>query len=90
MLNEVMHIEDEDEARRILMKLGNGLGQVDSYIVQWKEAKAPAKPASVVVQKVVTNVDVEKETEAPKQPKTLVTKQVKVPVKKIADTTTEV
>jgi hypothetical protein len=86
MLNEVMHIEDEHEARRILMKLGNGLAQVDSYIVQWKEAK----PASVVVQKVVTNVDVEKETEAPKQPKTIITKQVKAPVKKIADTTTEV
>lgn len=90
MLNEVMHIEDENEARRILMKLGNGLGQVDAYIVQWKEAKTAAKPAPVVVQKVVTNVDVEKEAEVPKQPKTVITKQVKAPVKKVTEPTTEV
>jgi len=48
MINEIMQIDDEDEARRILMKLGNGLTQVDAYIAEWKAAKAP-KPAPAPV-----------------------------------------
>jgi hypothetical protein len=71
MLNEIMHLEDEAEARRILMKLGNGLPQVESFIEEWKAAKEVIKPKAkpVVTQKVVTETDVEKEVEAPKQVK---------------------
>ena len=73
MLNEIMHINDEEEARRILMKLGNGLAQVDAYIAEWKKAKAThaakAKVEPVVVQKVVTASAVESKVEAPKQTK---------------------
>lgn len=77
MLNEIMHINDEDEARRILMKLGNGLTQVDSYVAEWKAAKAP-KPApkpEPIKQKVVTATATEKEVAVPVKPKsTIVTK----------------
>ena len=77
MLNEIMHIDDEAEARRILMKLGNGLTQVDTYIAEWKVAKAP-KPApkpEPIKQKVVTATTTEKEVTAPVKPKsTIVTK----------------
>lgn len=66
MLQEIMHIDDEDEARRILMRLGNGLPQVDSFIEEWKSLK---KPAPVVIQKVVTEEKIETETQAPKQVK---------------------
>lgn len=71
MLNEIIHLDDEDEARRILMRLGNGLPQVDSFILEWKAAKELAKPKSkpVITQKVVTETEVEKEVEVPKQVK---------------------
>lgn len=71
MINEIMHLDDEDEARRILMRLGNGLPQVDSFIVEWKAAKEAAKPKvkPVITQKVVTKTEVEKEVEVPKQVK---------------------
>lgn len=71
MINEIMHLDDEEEARRILMRLGNGLPQVDSFILEWKAAKEAAKPKvkPVITQKVVTETDVEKEVEAPKQVK---------------------
>ena len=58
MLEHVMNIDDEEEARRILMKLGNGLTQVDMYIAEWKTAKTPAKPAPIT-QKVGTAAAVE-------------------------------
>ena len=68
-----MHINDEAEARRILMKLGNGLTQVDSYMAEWKAAKAP-KPEPIK-QKVVTATATEKEVAAPVKPKsTIITK----------------
>lgn len=71
MLKEIMHLDDETEARRILMKLGNGLPQVDSFIIEWKAAKEAAKPKvkPVIVQKVVTATEVEKEVDTPKQSK---------------------
>jgi len=71
MINEIMHLDDETEARRILMRLGNGLPQVDSFIIEWKAAKEAIKPKikPVVTQKVVTETDVEKEVEEPKQVK---------------------
>lgn len=68
MLNEIMHIDDENEARRILLKLGNGIGQAEAFLEEWKKSKKPA-PAPVVVQKVVTEKEVEKQTEVPKQVK---------------------
>ena len=74
MLEHVMNIDDEEEARRILMKLGNGLTQVDMYIAEWKAAKAAAKPAPVK-QKVVTEAAVEKETAAPAKSKTTIIKK---------------
>ncbi len=66
MLNEIMHIDDESEARRILLKLGNGIGQAEAFLEEWRKAK---KPATVVVQKVVTEKELETQTEAPKQVK---------------------
>lgn len=67
MLKEIIHLDDEDEARRILMRLGNGLPQVDAFIIEWKSSKPKIKP--VVVQKVVTETEVEKEVDTPKQVK---------------------
>ena len=52
MINDIIHLDDETEARRILMRLGNGLTQVDMYIEEWKKAKEDSKP--VVTTKVVT------------------------------------
>jgi hypothetical protein len=74
MLEHVMNIDDEEEARRILMKLGNGLTQVDMYIAEWKAAKTAAKPAPIK-QKVVTAAAVEKETAAPAKSKTTIIKK---------------
>jgi len=71
MIENIMNIDDEEEARRILMRLGNGLTQVDMYINDWKAAKAAAKPAPVK-QKVVTAAAVEKETAAPAKSKTTI------------------
>jgi len=71
MLKEIIHLDDEAEARRILMRLGNGLSQVDSFILEWKSAKEEAMPvvkvAPVVTQKVVTNTKIEKVVVAPAQ-----------------------
>ena len=71
MLKEVIHLDDEAEARRILMRLGNGLPQVDSLILEWRAAKEEAMPvvkvAPVVTQKVVTNTKIEKVVIAPTQ-----------------------
>jgi hypothetical protein len=71
MLKEIIHLDDEAEARRILMRLGNGLSQVDSFILEWKAAKEEAMPvvkvAPVVTQKVVTNTKIEKVVVAPAQ-----------------------
>lgn len=71
MLKEVIHLDDEAEARRILMRLGNGLPQVDSLILEWRAAKEEAMPvvkvAPVVTQKVVTNTKIEKVVVAPAQ-----------------------
>jgi len=67
MLKEIIHLDDEDEARRILMRLGNGLPQVDAFIIEWKASKLKIKP--VVVQQVVTETEVEKEVDTPKQVK---------------------
>ena len=71
MLKEIIHLDDEDEARRILMRLVNGLPQVDYFILEWKAAKEAFKPKikPVVVQKVVTETEVEKEVDTPKQVK---------------------
>ena len=73
MLKEIIHLDDEAEARRILMRLGNGLPQVDSFIAEWKAAREEAKPvvkvAPVITQKVVTNSRIEKEVEVPTQDK---------------------
>ena len=73
MLKEIIHLDDEVEARRILMRLGNGLPQVDSFIAEWKAAREEAKPvvkvAPVITQKVVTNSRIEKEVEVPTQDK---------------------
>jgi hypothetical protein len=71
MLKEIIHLDDEEEARRILMRLGNGLPQVDSFILEWKAAKEDSKPKikPVIVQKVVTETEVEKEVDTPKQVK---------------------
>jgi hypothetical protein len=71
MLKEIIHLDDEDEARRILMRLGNGLPQVDTFIIEWKASKEASKPKikPVVVQKVVTETEVEKEVDTPKQVK---------------------
>jgi hypothetical protein len=53
------------------MRLGNGLSQVDSFILEWKAAKEEAMPvvkvAPVVTQKVVTNTKIEKVVVAPAQ-----------------------
>jgi len=70
MINEIMQIDDEDEARRILMKLGNGLTQVDAYIAEWKAAKAPKPAPAPVKQKVVSATSVE--AVAPVKPKTTI------------------
>ena len=71
MLKEIMHLDDETEARRILMRLGNGLPQVDSFIADWKAAKEEVIPvvkvSPVVTQKVVTNTKIEKVVVAPAQ-----------------------
>jgi NAD-dependent DNA ligase len=71
MLKEIIHLDDEAEARRILMRLGNGLPQVDSLILEWRAAKEEAMPvvkvAPVVTQKVVTNTKIEKVVVAPTQ-----------------------
>ena len=71
MLKEIIHLDDEEEARRILMRLGNGLPQVDAFIIEWKASKEASKPKikPVVVQKVVTETEVEKEVDTPKQVK---------------------
>jgi hypothetical protein len=71
MLKEIIHLDNEDEARRILMRLGNGLPQVDAFIIEWKSAKEASKPKikPVIVQKVVTETEVEKEVDTPKQAK---------------------
>jgi hypothetical protein len=71
MLKEIIHLDDEEEARRILMRLGNGLPQVDAFILEWKVAKEASKPKikPVIVQKVVTETEVEKEVDTPKQVK---------------------
>jgi hypothetical protein len=69
MLKEIMHLDDEAEARRILMRLGNGLSQVDTFILDWKAAKEEAKPKITITQKVVTAISVVKETEVPTQAK---------------------
>ena len=71
MLKEIMHLDDEDEARRILMRLGNGLPQVDAFILDWKAAKEEAKPKPSITQKVVTATSVVKETEVPTQAKVI-------------------
>lgn len=52
MINEIIHLDDEAEARRILMRLGNGMTQVEMYIEEWKKAKEASKP--VITTKVVT------------------------------------
>lgn len=64
MLNEIMHINEEAEARRILMKLGNGMTQVAQYLEEWRKAKEVAKPAPVV-QKVITEAPTIKEPGIP-------------------------
>ena len=71
MLKEIMHLDDEAEARRILMRLGNGLPQVDVFILDWKAAKEEAKPKITITQKVVTATSVVKETEVPTQAKVI-------------------
>jgi hypothetical protein len=54
MLEHIKHIKDEAEARRLLMKLGNGPVQVEQYIAEWKQL-------FVVKQKVVTATSTETE-----------------------------
>lgn len=71
MLKEIMHLDDEAEARRILMRLGNGIPQVDAFILDWKAAKEEAKPKVIITQKVVTATRVVKETEVPTQAKVI-------------------
>jgi hypothetical protein len=71
MLKEIMHLDDETEARRILMRLGNGLPQVDAFILDWKAAKEEAKPKVTITQKVVTSTKVAKEAEIPTQDKVI-------------------
>ena len=66
-----MHLDDETEARRILMRLGNGIPQVDSFILDWKAAKEEAKPKPIITQKVVTTTKVAKEVEVPTQDKVI-------------------
>lgn len=80
MLKEIIHLNDEQEARRILMRLGNGLPQVENFISEWKAAKeekiqvVESKAKPVITQKVVTNTEVEKEAEIPLQTKVVSTK----------------
>lgn len=71
MLKEVIHLDDETEVRRILMRLGNGLPQVEMYLEEWRNARETKIPAvkPVITQKVVTETEVEKEVETPKQVK---------------------
>lgn len=74
MLKEIIHLDDETEARRILMRLGNGMPQVDAFIEEWKAAKEASKPVVVkptITQKVVTTTEVEKEIDAPVQVKVI-------------------
>jgi hypothetical protein len=58
MLEYIKDIKDETEARRILMKLGNGLVQVEQFISEWKNL-------FVVKQKVMTNTTTETATKPP-------------------------
>jgi len=51
MIEEIKNINDENEARRILMKLGNGLAQVEIYIKEWKEIKDKEQKASTITEK---------------------------------------
>lgn len=39
MLKEVMHLDDEEKVRALLMRLGNGLTQVEMYLEEWRKAK---------------------------------------------------
>jgi len=71
MLEEIMNIDDEDEARTILMKRGNGLGQVELYIEEWKKAKAASKPAPAPIKKKVVSAT-SVETVATAKPKTTI------------------
>lgn len=66
MIKEILHLDDELEARRILMRLGNGLPQVDAFIESWKEIKN-SKPIikAATTQKVSTTTSTEKETDIP-------------------------
>jgi hypothetical protein len=50
MLEYIKDITDEEEARRLLMKLGNGLCQVEQFISEWKALQKP-----VVKQKVMNS-----------------------------------
>lgn len=68
MLKEIIHLDDETEARRILMRLGNGLPQVEMFIEEWRIAKTPIEVKPVVVQKTTTT-KIEKEEEIPTQAK---------------------
>lgn len=69
MLKEIIHLDNEEEARRILMRLGNGLPQVEAFIEEWKAAKTPIEVKPVVVQKTTTNIKIEEEVDIPTQEK---------------------
>lgn len=58
MLEYIKDIKDEEEARRLLMKLGNGLAQVEQLISEWKKL-------FVVKQKVMTSTATETATKPP-------------------------
>lgn len=60
MLDYIKNITDEAEARRILMKLGNGLTQVEEFISEWKALKPKVK------QKVVVESSTETTSQLPK------------------------
>lgn len=67
MLKEIEKITDEAEARTILMRLGNGLTQVEMLIKEWKNSKN-----KVITETAVETVNLVKPTAV--APKTIVKK----------------
>lgn len=72
MLKEIIHLDNEEEARRILARRGNGIPQIEAFILEWKAAREEVKPIfPTIVQKVVTSTKIDKEVEVPTQDKVI-------------------